>query len=411
MASQASADVATLDIAGRYPVVESSADAIARIRALLPQIAAADAESESARRLSPHVVDAIRQTGLFGIVMPRNLGGSELGFADLVRVTAEIGTMSGSAAWIFGVLAGHSWLINLFPEQAQREVMDDPTTLIGTVFRLGGEVVEENGGYRLTGGAGRFCSGIDYASWVIIGNAVKKADGRMEPRFFVLPKSEIEIVDDWFTMGMRATGSRSIKIDSAFIPAHRSCSLADMLAGSTPGARVHEGAVYRMPFSNIAPFSIVGAPLGMARGMVQRFAADIGKRLDGADPLEVAEQSATFARIAEIGAEVDAALALILEDARMVDEARDPAEITPLLGAQISRNWAWGVQRARHAANRIFEASGGSAIYDGSAMQRLFRDMNSGAQHFAFTWDRAMTGYGRAAAGLKAGAFAIPKGK
>ena len=95
----------------------------------------------------------------------------------------------------------------------------------------------------------------------------------------------------------------------------------------------------------------------------------------------------------------------------MVDEARDPAEITPLLGAQISRNWAWGVQRARHAANRIFEASGGSAIYDGSAMQRLFRDMNSGAQHFAFTWDRAMTGYGRAAAGLKAGAFAIPKGK
>ena len=309
--------------------------------------------------------------------MSRNLGGSELGFADLVRVTAEIGTVSGSAAWIFGVLAGHSWLINLFPEEAQREVMSDPTTLIGTVFRLGGEVVEENGGYRLTGGSGRFCSGIDYATWVIIGNAVKKADGSVEPRFFVLPKSEIEVVDDWFTLGMRATGSRSIKIDSAFIPAHRSCSLADMLSGSTPGARVHEGAVYRMPFSNIAPFSIVGAPLGMARGMVQRFAADIGKKLQGADALD----------------------------------ASDPSDISALQGAQISRNWAWGVQRARHAANRIFEASGGSAIYDSSSMQRLFRDLNSGSQHFAFTWDRAMTGYGRAAAGLQAGAFALPNRK
>lgn len=411
MASQASGDVAELEIAGSWPVVESSADALTRVRALLPQIAAADAESESARRLSPDVVDAIRQTGLFGVVMPRNLGGSELGFADLVRVTAEIGTVSGSAAWIFGVLAGHSWLINLFPEEAQREVMSDPTTLIGTVFRLGGEVVEENGGYRLTGGSGRFCSGIDYATWVIIGNAVKKADGSVEPRFFVLPKSEIEVVDDWFTLGMRATGSRSIKIDSAFIPAHRSCSLADMLSGSTPGARVHEGAVYRMPFSNIAPFSIVGAPLGMARGMVQRFAADIGKKLQGADALEIAEQSATLARIAEVGAEVDAAIALIINDAQMVDDARDPSDISALQGAQISRNWAWGVQRARHAANRIFEASGGSAIYDNSAMQRLFRDLNSGSQHFAFTWDRAMTGYGRAAAGLQAGAFALPNRK
>ena len=411
MASQASGDVAELEIAGSWPVVESSADALTRVRALLPQIAAADAESESARRLSPDVVDAIRQTGLFGVVMPRNLGGSELGFADLVRVTAEIGTVSGSAAWIFGVLAGHSWLINLFPEEAQREVMSDPTTLIGTVFRLGGEVVEENGGYRLTGGSGRFCSGIDYATWVIIGNAVKKADGSVEPRFFVLPKSEIEVVDDWFTLGMRATGSRSIKIDSAFIPAHRSCSLADMLSGSTPGARVHEGAVYRMPFSNIAPFSIVGAPLGMARGMVQRFAADIGKKLQGADALEIAEQSATLARIAEVGAEVDAAIALIINDAQMVDDASDPSDISALQGAQISRNWAWGVQRARHAANRIFEASGGSAIYDSSSMQRLFRDLNSGSQHFAFTWDRAMTGYGRAAAGLQAGAFALPNRK
>lgn len=411
MATEASGNTVELGIARGWPTVESGADALAKVRLLLPQITEVDSGSENDRLLSADLVESIRQSGLFGIVMPRNLGGSELGFADLVRVTAEIGTASGSAAWIFGVLAGHSWLINLFPEEAQREVMSDPTTLIGTVFRLGGEVVEENGGYRLTKGSGRFCSGIDYATWVIVGNAVRKADGSIEPRFFVVPKSDIEVVDDWFTMGMRATGSRSIKIDNAFIPAHRSCSLAGMLSGSTPGARLHEKAVYRMPFSNIAPFSIVGAPLGMARGMVERFAADIGKRLDGAEPLEIAEQSATFARIAEVGADVDAALALVLNDARMVDEASDPKDISALQGAQISRNWAWAVQRARHAANRIFEASGGSAIYDDSPMQRLFRDMNSGAQHFAFTWDRAMTGYGRAAAGLQAGEFALPKRK
>ena len=391
------------------PIVASSADALARVRALLPLLAAEDSQFETDRRVSDHVIDQIRASGLFGIVMPRSLGGLELGFADLVRVTVEIGAVSGSAAWIYGVLAGHSWLINLFPEAAQKEVMQDPAVLISTVFRLEGEVVEEGSGYRLTGGRGRFCSGIDYASWVIVGNAVKKADGKIEPRFFVIPRSDIEVVDDWHTMGMRATGSRSIKIDTAFIPAHYSCSLADMLAGSTPGARLHDGAIYRLPFSSVAPFSIIGAPLGMALGIVSRFAKELGQKLAAAEPLEVAEQSAMLARIAEASAEIDAALALVIADAEMLDRAIDPKEITPLLSARISRDWAWAAQRARHAANRIFEASGGTAIYDGQKMQQLFRDINAASQHFAFTWDRAMTAYGRAAANLGAGSFVIPR--
>ena len=412
MASQAeTAEKTGLHIGGKWPVVKSSADALAKVRALLPEIEAADKQAEADRHVPDELVEKIRASGLFGIIMPKNLGGSALGFADLVRVTTEIGTVSGSAAWVFGVLAGHSWLINLFPEQAQSEIMGDPTTLLGTVFRLNGEVVEEGDGYRLTGGNGRFCSGIDYATWVIIGNAVKKADGSIEPRFFVVPKSDIEVVDDWYTMGMRGTGSRSIKIDSAFIPAHRSCSLADMLSGSTPGAKLHEGAIYRMPFADLAPFSIVGAPLGLAKGMLQRLAKDIGGKLAGGEPLEIAEQSATLARIAEAGAEIDAALALVLSDADMVDQAKEPSDISPLQRAQIPRNWAWAVQRARQAANRVFEISGGSAIYDGPAMQRMFRDLNSGSQHFAFTWDRAMTGYGRALTGLKAGEFAVPRKK
>jgi 3-hydroxy-9,10-secoandrosta-1,3,5(10)-triene-9,17-dione monooxygenase len=145
--------------------------------------------------------------------------------------------------------------------------------------------------------------------------------------------------------------------------------------------------------------------------MVRRLAEDLAGKLGSASALEVAEQSATLARLSEVAAEIDAAIALVIADAVMVDEARDPSDISSLQRAQIPRNWAWAVQRARHAANRVFEVSGGSAIYDGGQMQRLFRDMNSGAQHFAFTWDRAMTGYGRALLGLKPGEFAVPSRK
>lgn len=395
------------DIQVGGPIIGSGEEALALVRDMLPSIAAASRHADEDRRVQADLVEQMRNLGLFGLVMPRNLGGSELRFRDLVQVTAEIGTACGSAAWLYGVLAGHSWLINLFPEQAQREIMADPKTLLGTVFRLGGDVVQEGEGYRLTGGNGRFCSGIDYATWVIIGNAVKLPDSSMEPRFFVIPKSDIEVVDDWFTMGMRGTGSRSIKVENAYIPAHRSCKLSDMLAGSTPGARFHGGAKYRMPFSDLSPFSIVGAPLGMARGMIQRFAADVGARLKGDSAQAIGEQSVTFARIAEASAAVDAALALVLADADMIDNAREPSDISPLQRIAIPRNWAYAVQTARHAANRIFEAAGGSSIYEDSEIQRVFRDINGAAQHFAFTWDTAMGNAGRVQCGFDPIAFTV----
>jgi alkylation response protein AidB-like acyl-CoA dehydrogenase len=389
--------------------ISSSADAMAKVAKLLPGFAARAASTDKERRVPDQSVDELKQSGLFGIVKPRKMGGSELGFADLVRVTAEISAVCGSTGWVYGVLAGHSWLLNLFPEEAQLEIFADEHVLIATVFRLGGTVVEEGSGYRLTGGNGRFCSGIDYADWVIVGNAVKMADGSEEPRFFVVPKSDIEVIDDWFTAGMRGTGSRSIKIADAFIPGYRSCRLQDMLAGTTPGAKIHDGAVYRMPFADLAPFSIIGAPIGMARGAIAGFAQSLGNKLKGAEDLQIAEQSATFARIGEASAAVDAALALVLSDATLLNTAQDPADITPLQRSQITRDWAYAAQQSRYAATRIFEASGGSAIYDGDAMQRIWRDVNSAAQHFAFTWDSSITNYGRAALGLKPGGFTLRK--
>jgi hypothetical protein len=64
----------------------------------------------------------------------------------------------------------------------------------------------------------------------------------------VNPRQDFEIVDDWYTVGMRGTGSKSIQLHpDVFIPAHRVIS-----AGSLGGGGFTA--------------SLVGAPLGIARG-------------------------------------------------------------------------------------------------------------------------------------------------
>src|SRR2546423_523153 len=89
----------------------------------------------------------------------------------------------------------------------------------------------------------------------------RPAPPRPEPRFMLLPMSEVEVVDDWFTVGMRGTGSCSIRVADAVVPEHRTLNVAAAAGGSTPAAL----------FSIVAPMSLVGPPLGMARGALETF--------------------------------------------------------------------------------------------------------------------------------------------
>src|SRR5204863_62524 len=83
----------------------------------------------------------------------------------------------------------HNWMVALFPEAAQAEVFADPRALTASVFRMGGKTVPAPGGYRMTEGEGRFCSGIDHSQWVVLGNAVQRPEGP-EPRFLLVPRSD-----------------------------------------------------------------------------------------------------------------------------------------------------------------------------------------------------------------------------
>ncbi|AKC72229.1 acyl-CoA dehydrogenase family protein [Pandoraea oxalativorans] len=396
--------------AGELPAFATHDDAVAAARAMHESIRSRAVQTESDRIVSAQTINELRNSGLFNIVTPRLFGGSELGFATLVEVTAELASACGSTGWVFGVLAGHSWMLNLFPLQAQRDVMGDDRALTATVFRLGGTVTEVDGGYELVGGEGRFCSGIDHAQWVIVGNAVQREGQPPEPRFFVVPIADVEVIDDWFTAGMRGTGSRSIRIARTFIPAHRSVSVKEMMSGQSDAAGSVRAPIYRMPFQNVTPFSLIGAPLGMARGAIRSFSDGLCPRLKSFDSEQMAEQSTTMSRLAQASAEIDAAFALVREDARMVDSAADPKTISALQWSRIPRDWAFAAQTARRAVNSLFEAAGGTGIYNDSELQRVWRDANSAAQHFAFTWDSAMTNYGRTALGLPPSKFG-PKGR
>ena len=408
MPSTASPEMAqTAQAANAGLPIGSASEALERTLALLPDVRGRSQAADEKRRVPDETIDALRANGLFGIATPKKFGGSELGFGAMVDVTAALASACGSTGWVYGVLTGHNWMVALFPEQVQREIFADPRTLTATVFRLQGNTVKEGDGYRLTGGQGRFCSGIDFADWVIVGNPVKLPDGTSENRYLIVSKKDVEVVDDWHTVGMRGTGSRSIRIDNAFIPEHRTIRAVDAIQGTTPGAEVHgRSSSYAVPFPVAQPFSLVGTPLGIMAGAVDVFAQSLKKKVSGYAPEQIGEQGTTFDKLAEAAADSDAARGMVLADCALLDSG---AELARVDRTRIQRNFAYAARTCRKVVTSLFEGAGGSGIYNSSVEQRFWRDGSSATAHTAFNWNGASSEFARALLDLPRSEFAGPR--
>ena len=91
------------------------------------------------------------------------------------------------------------------------------------------------------------------------------------PSFFLLPIADVRIDDNWFTMGLAATGSKNTVVNDVFVPSHRVVSIADLLVGTSPGAHLHDNPLYRQSLLSVLPFCLVAPLLGIADGALADF--------------------------------------------------------------------------------------------------------------------------------------------
>src|SRR3954464_8412057 len=75
--------------------------------------------------------------------------------------------------------------------------------------------------------------------------------------YLLVPLAEVEIVDDWEVLGLAGTGSKSLLLHDVFVPEHRVVMVADLFAGTPPGAAVHpDYPVVRAPRGYLVSFSL-----------------------------------------------------------------------------------------------------------------------------------------------------------
>src|SRR5689334_16554224 len=238
-----------------------SQDYIARARALRPLIASAADEAERRRELTPEVVDALIESGIFKMLLPKSLGGAELDPLTYTAVLEELARGDGSTAWCLGQNSGCSMIAPYLAPEIAREIFGGPRGILawGPDLPGAGRTVAVAGGYRLTGRWG-FATGSRHASWLGCHVPIFDPDGpqhllpngRPRVRTMLFPKSQARIIDNWHVLGLRGTGSDSYALDDHFVPQAYTAGRDnfDELRETGPLYQFTSGMIYAMSFSH-----------------------------------------------------------------------------------------------------------------------------------------------------------------
>ncbi|MBX8686228.1 flavin-dependent monooxygenase [Mycobacterium sp. 20091114027_K0903767] len=375
---------------------------LAGVDELLPLLRERAQETEDLRKLPDANVKALEDIGFFKLLQPEQWGGLQCDPTVFYEAVRRLASACGSTGWVAGVLAVHNWHLALFDQQAQEDVWgDDPSVRVSSSYAPMGAGHAVDGGY-LVSGSWQWSSGSAHATWAFLGGPVIK-DGRpVDFGSFLIPISDYKIDDVWNVVGLRGTGSNTVVVKDAFVPKHRFLSYKAMNDGTAGGYRTNTAPVYKMPWGTIHPTTISTPIVGMAYGAYDAHVEHQGKRVRAAFAGEKAKDD-PFAkiRIAEAASDIDAAWRQLSgnvadEYALLVAGEEIPFE----LRARARRDQVRATGRAIASIDRLFEASGATALSNDAPVQRFWRDAHAGRVHAANDPERAYLIFGNNEFGL-----------
>jgi indole-3-acetate monooxygenase len=353
-----------------------------------PKIRASGDEMEQMRRIPPHVAQAMKDAGVFGMVLPRSWGAPELDPLTQIRVIEALAIADGSAGWCAMIGCDSGYVTAFLDEAVAHEMYPDIWVATAATVTVTGQATPAPGGYCVNGRF-PFASGCQHCEWVWVGCSVVdngapriSAAGVPETRTCFVRVSECEILDTWYTTGLRGTGSHDLAVHDVFVPAERTFSFQD------PNLVKRPGPLYAFPLMFIAKGA---APaLGVARHAIDVVIENAGRkparRLLSGERVEAQKllRDEVFVQesVAHAEARLGAARAYLFDVVgdlwgTLVEE-RKPS---PIQQARFITAYTHVVGECAEAVQLVFKASGGTAVYQIGQLDRCLRDVLTMNQH------------------------------
>jgi len=359
-------------------------DYLDRARELQPMLQTDGDEIERRREVTPEVVDAMIQRGIFKMLLPRSIGGAELDPLTYTAVLELLAQAEGSTAWCLGQNSGCSMIAPYLAPEIAREIFGPRQGILawGPDVPNAGRCVAVEGGYRLSGQWG-FATGSRHATWLGCHVPIFEADGtqRLAPngrpavRTMLFPKSEARIIDNWHVLGLRGTGSDSYALEEHFIPQRFTAGRDNFEELREPGPlyQFTSGMIYAMSFSHVS--------MGIARGAYDAFIEIARDKVPRGAKGTLRENNVIQSQIAQCEARLKSARAYLRNViAEMWEEAQQTGKISADHHPQLRLAATWAIHQARDVVATVYHAAGATAIFESNPLERRMRDIHAGTQ-------------------------------
>ncbi|MGW6622029.1 acyl-CoA dehydrogenase family protein [Nocardia sp. NPDC055002] len=382
--------------------IETIEDVLARIKELTPLIRKNAAEGESARRVSEETIDALKEAGVFRILVPRRLGGLETSSRALLDVSSAIAEADGGTAWVTMLSNTNAWLAALKGGSDFEEMYAaSPDLIVAGVLAPSGTVRKVPGGYRVDG-RWPYASASLHADWATNGALLVDDDGQVLDQVAIaMPRGDFQVEDTWYVAGMRASGSNTIVAEDVFVPDTRVFPLLPILMGEYISEHP-DAPLYRAAMTSFLNVAVLGPQLGLGRAaleLVRTKAAE--KALAYTTITRQADSVAFQLLVAEAAMKIETAH---LHAYRAADDVQAFAEagVYPELleRARIRGDVAIALRSINEALTILLDAHGAGAFAEVNAMQRIWRDSNIAARHAVTLPHVSMETYGKALLGI-----------
>jgi alkylation response protein AidB-like acyl-CoA dehydrogenase len=342
-------------------------------------------------RLAGPVVEALHREGLFGMWVPRELGGAELDPLQSLEVIEHVAYGDPSAGWVLmaaslAIGTGGAYLAD-----------DAVKTLFGgrrmpVIAGQGtrpGVAKPHEGGYLLTG-SWSFASGIKHGTHI---HTLGLIDGTSEARIFVLPVEQATLIENWDVMGLRGTGSIDYRIEGVYVP-----------EGFTHVARTdvpkRGGRVFTIGIPGFAAICHSGWACGIGRRLLDELARSVATRGGRGGTQNTSESF--LEQFGKVEGAYRAARALVREAWTDAWATIEGGEVLTRRQQTLLRLAMAHVTWASHDVAMFVYTSAGTAGLRAGTIQRLFRDMHAGTQHIVAS-PPVFRAVGRELAGLAEG--------
>jgi alkylation response protein AidB-like acyl-CoA dehydrogenase len=322
---------------------------------------------------------ALREAGLYNLVVPKEYGGWGGGFVDYVIAAEELAQGSASTALSFNMHCVALALLvykSPLPAATRQRIADlanggklicglvseaGHTGLVYSTRACSTTARRTEDGYVLNGrkAFGTMAEASDYAA-VFVRPEDSASPEAAVPVLLPMSSPGIRIERVWDTLGMRATRSDTIVLEDCAVP--RAAVIEELLIPSMPDFMRDNEASINLPYTAVY--------LGVGFGALREAIAAVTQRVPVGYRQPLAYLPDVRRRVGLMSAQLEAARRLLHFAAWLLDIDASPRET---LTAFLKAKYVVG-DAVASVTRSALEIGGAHATFKGSAIERLFRD-------------------------------------